>query len=71
MCTKCVELDQRNVRSTATRRGQDPEATGFYPNITPTHIGDWSEQEVAEMLKTARRPIMAACRMPSSRTSNI
>ena len=36
--------------------GQDPEGTGFYPNITPARIGDWSEQQVAEMLKTGNTP---------------
>lgn len=36
--------------------GQDPEGAGFYPNITPGHIGDWSEQQLAEMLKTGNTP---------------
>ena len=36
--------------------GQDPEGTGFYPNITPARIGDWSEQQVAAMLQTGNTP---------------
>jgi mono/diheme cytochrome c family protein len=36
--------------------GLDPEGTGFYPNITPTRIGDWSEQDIAEMLKSGNTP---------------
>jgi mono/diheme cytochrome c family protein len=36
--------------------GQDPEGTGFYPNITPTRIGDWSERDIAEMLKSGNTP---------------
>jgi mono/diheme cytochrome c family protein len=36
--------------------GQDPEGTGFFPNITPERIGDWSEQQIAELLKTGTTP---------------
>jgi mono/diheme cytochrome c family protein len=36
--------------------GQDPEGVGFYPNITPTRIGDWSEDDIARMLKTGETP---------------
>jgi mono/diheme cytochrome c family protein len=36
--------------------GPDPEGTGFYPNITPTRIGNWSEQDIAEMLRTGNTP---------------
>jgi mono/diheme cytochrome c family protein len=36
--------------------GKDPGGTGFYPNITPARIGDWSEQQVAEMLHTGNTP---------------
>jgi mono/diheme cytochrome c family protein len=36
--------------------GQNPEGTGFYPNITPERIGDWSDQQVAEMLQTGNTP---------------
>jgi mono/diheme cytochrome c family protein len=36
--------------------GPDQEGTGFYPNITPTRIGDWSEQDIAEMLRTGSTP---------------
>jgi len=36
--------------------GQDPEGTGFYPNITPARIGDWSERDIVEMLKSGNTP---------------
>ena len=36
--------------------GPDPEGTGFYPNITPTRLGDWSEKDVAEMLRSGNTP---------------
>jgi mono/diheme cytochrome c family protein len=36
--------------------GQDPVGTGYYPNITPGHIGNWSEAEIAEMLKSGNTP---------------
>jgi mono/diheme cytochrome c family protein len=36
--------------------GVDPEGTGFYPNITPTRIVDWSEQNIAEMLRNGNTP---------------
>lgn len=36
--------------------GPDPEGTGFDPNITPKHIGDWSEQDIADLLKTGNTP---------------
>jgi mono/diheme cytochrome c family protein len=36
--------------------GTDPEGTGYFPNITPTRIGDWSERDVAEMMKTGNTP---------------
>ena len=32
--------------------GVDPEGTGYFPNITPTRIPDWSEHDIAEMLRT-------------------
>jgi mono/diheme cytochrome c family protein len=36
--------------------GPDPEGTGFYPNITPARLGHWSEQDLAEMLKSGNTP---------------
>lgn len=36
--------------------GTDPEGVGYFPNITPTRIGDWSEQQIAEMLKSGNTP---------------
>jgi mono/diheme cytochrome c family protein len=36
--------------------GVDPEGTGFYPNITPDHIGNWSTQDIAEMLRSGNTP---------------
>jgi mono/diheme cytochrome c family protein len=34
----------------------DPEGTGFIPNITPDHIGHWSEADIAEVLKSGNTP---------------
>lgn len=36
--------------------GRDPQGTGFYPNITPTRIGEWSVEDVAEMLRSGKTP---------------
>ncbi len=36
--------------------GKDPEGVGYFPNITPSRIGGWSEQEIAEALKTGNTP---------------
>jgi mono/diheme cytochrome c family protein len=36
--------------------GRDPEGTGYFPNITPTRIGGWSEQQIAEVLKSGHTP---------------
>ena len=36
--------------------GEDPEGTGYIPNITPGRIGDWSEQQIAEVLKSGNTP---------------
>jgi mono/diheme cytochrome c family protein len=36
--------------------GKDPEGVGYFPNITPTRIGDWSEQDLAELLKSGNTP---------------
>jgi len=36
--------------------GPDPEGTGFYPNITPARLGDWSEQDLAELLRSGNTP---------------
>lgn len=45
------------VRSTTRYAGgQDPEGTGFYPNITPTRIGSWTEQELADLFRTGNTP---------------
>ncbi|MDK4702247.1 cytochrome c [Rhizobium sp. CNPSo 4062] len=36
--------------------GTDPEGTGFVPNITPSRIGNWSEADISEMLKSGDTP---------------
>jgi mono/diheme cytochrome c family protein len=36
--------------------GLDPEGTGFVPNITPTRIGGWSEEDIVKMLETGETP---------------
>jgi mono/diheme cytochrome c family protein len=58
-CAEChANRDVFGGIKTRTRfaGGPDPEGTGFYPNITPTRIGDWSAQDVAEMLKSGNTP---------------
>jgi mono/diheme cytochrome c family protein len=42
--------------STRYSGGQDPAGAGFYPNITAARIGDWSAQQLAEVLKTGTTP---------------
>jgi mono/diheme cytochrome c family protein len=34
----------------------DPEGTGFIPNITPTRLGNWSEDDIVRMLTTGETP---------------
>jgi mono/diheme cytochrome c family protein len=36
--------------------GTDPEGVGYIPNITPARIPDWSEKDIAEMMKTGNTP---------------
>ncbi len=36
--------------------GVDPQGTGFSPNITPDRIGNWSAQQVSELLRTGNTP---------------
>jgi mono/diheme cytochrome c family protein len=36
--------------------GTDPEGVGYFPNITPARIGDWTEQQIAETLKSGNTP---------------
>jgi mono/diheme cytochrome c family protein len=36
--------------------GPDPEGTGFVPNITPGGIGDWTEEDIVNLLTTGRTP---------------
>jgi mono/diheme cytochrome c family protein len=58
-CAEChATRDMLGGIETKTRfaGGPDPEGTGFYPNITPTRLGHWSEQDIAEMLKTGNTP---------------
>jgi mono/diheme cytochrome c family protein len=43
-------------KATLFAGGVDPEGTGFIPNITPARIGQWSEKDIAEMLKTGNTP---------------
>jgi mono/diheme cytochrome c family protein len=42
--------------STRYSGGEDAVGTGFYPNITAARIGDWSAQQLAEVLKTGTTP---------------
>jgi mono/diheme cytochrome c family protein len=36
--------------------GTDPEGSGYIPNITPARIGNWSEQDIEQMLRTGTTP---------------
>jgi mono/diheme cytochrome c family protein len=36
--------------------GKDPEGVGYFPNITPARIGDWSAPQIAEMLNSGNTP---------------
>jgi mono/diheme cytochrome c family protein len=36
--------------------GPDPANTGFVPNITPARIGNWSEADIAETLRSGNTP---------------
>jgi mono/diheme cytochrome c family protein len=58
-CAECHST--RNLfaaikESTRFAGGPDPVGTGFFPNITPTRIGDWSARDIAEMLKSGHTP---------------
>jgi mono/diheme cytochrome c family protein len=58
-CAECHS--SRNVfgaikAETRFAGGPDPEGTGYIPNITPHRIGNWSEANVAEMLKSGNTP---------------
>ncbi len=58
-CAEChSSRDAFGGVKTSTRYagGQDPEGTGFYPNITPTRIGSWTEQQLAETLASGNTP---------------
>jgi mono/diheme cytochrome c family protein len=36
--------------------GMDPEGVGYFPNITASRIGDWTERDIADLLKTGNTP---------------
>ncbi|WP_425462859.1 c-type cytochrome [Mesorhizobium norvegicum] len=36
--------------------GIDPQGTGFVPNITQDRLGEWTENDIATMLKTGETP---------------
>jgi mono/diheme cytochrome c family protein len=58
-CAECHSSRDRLGGIKAETRfagGKDPEGVGFFPNITPTRIGGWSETELAEMLKSGDTP---------------
>jgi mono/diheme cytochrome c family protein len=38
--------------------GPNPEGVGFAPNITPTGIGDWSEDDLVKLLTTSETPAL-------------
>jgi len=58
-CTDCHS--SRNVwgavkPSTAFAGAKDPEQVGFIPNITPAAIGDWTVEQLSEVLKSGVTP---------------
>src|SRR5438270_13184296 len=58
-CAECHS--SRNILgaikpSTRFAGGVDPEGVGYIPNITPARIGNWSFEEIAEVLKSGRTP---------------
>jgi mono/diheme cytochrome c family protein len=58
-CAEChSSRDMFGGIKTKTRYagGQDPEGAGYYPNITPEHIGHWSEQDLIEMFRSGKTP---------------
>jgi mono/diheme cytochrome c family protein len=58
-CAEChSSRDMFGGIKTTTRYagGQDPEGAGYYPNITPERIADWSEADLSEMLRTGKTP---------------
>jgi mono/diheme cytochrome c family protein len=46
--------------STRFAGGPDIGGVGFVPNITPQHIGHWSANDIAEMLRTGKTPDLRA-----------
>jgi mono/diheme cytochrome c family protein len=42
--------------STRLAGGVDPEGTGFVPNITPARLGNWTRDDIVELLTTGRTP---------------
>jgi mono/diheme cytochrome c family protein len=58
-CTECHS--SRNIwgavkPSTAYAGAKDPEGVGFIPNITPAAIGDWTVEQISEVLKSGVTP---------------
>ena len=58
-CTDCHS--SRNILgavkpSTAFAGAKDPEQVGFIPNITPAAIGDWTVEQLSEVLKSGVTP---------------
>jgi mono/diheme cytochrome c family protein len=58
-CAECHS--SRNVfgaikQATRYAGGEDPEGTGFVPNITPARIGGWSQADIAEVLTSGNTP---------------
>jgi mono/diheme cytochrome c family protein len=58
-CTECHAT--RNLLgavkpSTRYAGGPDQEGTGFIPNVTPTGIGQWSREDLVELLTSGRTP---------------
>jgi mono/diheme cytochrome c family protein len=60
--THCAEChSSRNAfgaikASTRFAGGPDQEGVGYVPNLTPDHLGRWSAEDIADMLKTGYTP---------------
>ena len=58
-CAECHS--SRNVLGAVSQKtrfagGPDQEEVGFVPNITPARLGDWSEHDIADTLRTGFTP---------------
>jgi len=58
-CAECHS--SRNIfgavnQATRYAGGEDPEGTGFVPNITPARLNNWSQADIVEVLTSGNTP---------------